>query len=187
MNVFFRKFDSLRSTRKILLDFEIDKLTNSIENATTGEVFETEVIEMQVGGLKKLKKKDWQFDWHKEFKKEGRMVYKLVTAYNQQIAQGLISIEDNSDHIFMHLIESAQFNKGKSKMYRGVPGNLVAYACKVAFEKGYSGIVAFVAKSQLIGHYKVTLGAKVVSGNKMYLDTKEVLKIVKQYFKNFEL
>jgi len=40
------------------------------------------------------------------------------------------------DHIFMHLIESAKFNKGKSKVYLGVPENLVAFACKVSVDKG---------------------------------------------------
>lgn len=87
----------------------------------------------------------------------------------------------------MHLIESAKFNKGKNKVYHGVPGNLVAFACKTAFEKRYDGVVAFVAKTQLIEHYKLSLGAKVLTANKMYIDTKEALNIVKQYFKTFEL
>ncbi len=33
------------------------------------------------------------------------------------------------------LIVSAKFNKGKNKIYAGVPGNLVAFACKMAFDK----------------------------------------------------
>jgi hypothetical protein len=177
----------VKNAEKVLLDFEVDKLTNSIENAITGEVFDTDIIEMKASDLKQLKKADWQFDWHKELKKENRRVYKLVTFNNPKIVHGLISIEDCSDHFFMHLIESAKFNKGRAKVYRGVPGNLVSFGCKAAFEKGYGGVVAFVAKSQLIGHYKLALGAKLIGGNKMYLDTKEALIIVKQYFKNFEL
>jgi hypothetical protein len=43
----------------------------------------------------------------------------------------------------MHLIESAKFNKDKDKVYLGVPGNLVAYACKVSVDKGYHGFLAF--------------------------------------------
>ena len=57
----------------------------------------------------------------------------------------------------MHLIESAKFNKGKGKMYLGVPGNLVAFACKVSVDKGYEGFVAFDAKSALIKHYEQSL------------------------------
>lgn len=167
------------------LDFEIDKLTNSIENAQTGEVFDTDVLVINNLNNKQIKKIEWQFDWLKELKKADRIVYKLVTVRNPAIIHGLISITDNNDHILMHLIESAAFNKGKNKVYNGVPGNMVAYACKTSFEKGYDGIVAFVAKTQLIDHYKNSLGAKILAGNKMYIDTKEALKIVMQYFKNF--
>jgi len=35
----------------------------------------------------------------------------------------------------MNLIENAKFNKGEKKLYKGVTGNLVAFACKTAFEK----------------------------------------------------
>lgn len=86
----------------------------------------------------------------------------------------------------MSLIESASFNKGKDKVYKGVAGNLVAYAYKVSFDKGYDGVVSFIAKSQLIEHYQQTLGAQIFGGgNRMFIDTKESLVLVKQYFKNF--
>jgi hypothetical protein len=39
----------------------------------------------------------------------------------------IISITDKGDHIFMDLIESAKFNKGKKRLYKGVAGNLVAF------------------------------------------------------------
>jgi hypothetical protein len=85
-----------------------------------------------------IKKVDWQFDRAKEIKDKTKEVYKLTTANNPTIIQGLLSIEDKQDHIFMHLIESAKFNKNKHKVYFGVPGNLVAYACKFSTEKGYA-------------------------------------------------
>jgi hypothetical protein len=69
-----------------------------------------------------------------------------------EVIQGLLSVEDKNDHIFMHLIESAKFNIGKTKTYFGVPGNLVAFACKVSMDKGYQGFLAFDTKSALIKH-----------------------------------
>ena len=87
----------------------------------------------------------------------------------------------------MDLIESAKFNKGKSKLYIGVAGNLVAFACKTSFEKGYDGVVSFVAKTQLIDHYKQTLGAKLFGGNRMFIDTKEAKILTTKYFKYFKL
>ena len=71
----------------------------------------------------------------------------------------------------MHLIENARFNKGKHKMYQGVPGNLVANACKQSVEKGYSGYVSFDAKTSLIKHYQQTLFATHFRGTKMYIDS----------------
>ena len=86
----------------------------------------------------------------------------------------------------MPLIESAKFNKGKQKLYKGVAGNLVAFGCKASFEKGYDGVVSFIAKSQLINHYSKTLGAKqFANSNRMFIDTKEAYTLVKQYFKDF--
>jgi hypothetical protein len=87
----------------------------------------------------------------------------------------------------MELIESAKFNKGKSKLYRGVAGNLVAFACKLSFEKKYEGVVSFIAKTQLIKHYQESLGAKLFSDNRMYIDSKEAYQLTKKYFKNFQI
>ena len=112
------------------LDFIIDKLTNSIENTLTGEVFDTEIERVTSKDITQIKGSDWQFSWHKELKDKTKEVYRLTTVNNPTIIQGLLSIEDKRDHIFMHLIESAKFNKGKNKAYFGIPGNLVAYAVK---------------------------------------------------------
>ena len=116
----------------IELDFIIDKLTNSIENTLTGEVFDTEIVSLKNTDFKQIKKINWQFDWLTELKDKTKEIYKLTTVNNPTIIQGLLSIEDKQDHIFMHLIESAPFNRGKEKIYLGVPGNLVAFGCKIS-------------------------------------------------------
>ncbi|OIN60269.1 hypothetical protein [Arsenicibacter rosenii] len=164
-----------------MLDLEIDKLTNSIENTITGEVFETSVLPFQ-GERKGFNKKDWLFDWKVECKDSSRKVFKLVTSQNRYIIQGLISFSDNHDHIFMHLIESARFNKGPQKLYLGVAGNLIAYACLYSFDLGYDGIVVFDSKTMLINHYQQALGAKQLAGNRLFIDTKESNQLVKRYF-----
>jgi hypothetical protein len=165
------------------LDFFVDKLTNSIENSLTGEVFDTEIVQLSTKDKKLIKAADWQFDWLKELRDSTKQVYKLTTASNPTIIQGLVSLEDKQDHVFMHLIESASFNKGKPKAYLGVPGNLVAYACKVAMEKGYEGFVAFDAKSALIEHYQDTLHATHFRGLRMFIETKAALRLISHYFK----
>jgi hypothetical protein len=164
------------------LNFEIDKLTNSIENAITGEVFDTEIVRLLSVDMNLIKKSSWQFDWKKEINDNSKQVFKLTTVSNPKIIQGLISIEDKNDHIFMHLVESAEFNKGKNKLYLGILGNLVAYVCKLSFEKGYDGYVAFDAKSALIKHYEETLHATHFRGLRMYIQTPAAQRLVKQYF-----
>jgi len=166
------------------LDFIIDKLTNSIENTLTGEVFDTGIVRLTSADAKQIKKAEWQFDWQKELKDKTKEIYKLTTVNNPTIIQGLISIEDKQDHVFMHLIESAKFNKGKNKVYIGVPGNLVAYACKVSVDKGYEGFLAFDAKSSLIKHYEHSLYATHFRGLRMFIETNAALKLISQYFKS---
>jgi len=165
------------------LDFEIDKLTNSIENVITGDNFATEVSIVSLSDLKCITKKNkWQFDWKYEYKQPERDVYKLNIVNNQNIIQGLISIEIKSDHIYMHLLESAPFNKGKTKIYAGVPGNLVAFACKLSFQRGHEGNVSFFSKTALVQHYIESLGAMHVGGRIMIIDTIAALKLINKYF-----
>ena len=132
----------MKNGKETGLNFEIDNLTNSIENSLTGENFDTEVTRILRKDSKQIKKTDWNFDWHKEFMEPRNEIYKLTTINNSRIIQGLICITDKHDHIFMPLIESSKFNKGKHKLYKGVAGNLVAYCCKVSFEKGYEGVIS---------------------------------------------
>ncbi len=165
------------------LDFIVDKLTNSIENTSTGEIFDTEITRLTIADAKLIKKNEWQFDWLSELEDNTKDVYKLTTINNPTIVQGLLSLEDKSDHIFMHLIESSQFNKGINKIYYGVPANLVAFACKVSLEKGYEGFLAFDAKTSLIKHYEQSLHATHFRGQRMFIETKAALVLIAQYFK----
>ena len=160
----------------------IDKLTNSVENTSTGEVFNTEIVRLTLKDLKQIHKAEWQFDWTNEIKDKTKEVYKLTTVNNSTIIQGLISIEDKQDHFFMHLIESAKFNKNKNKVYLGVPGNLVAYACRVSVDRGYQGFLAFDAKTTLIKHYKESLYATHFRGLRMFIETNAAMRLISQYF-----
>jgi hypothetical protein len=169
--------------KKTYIDVIIDKLTNSIENTISGDVFNTEIIKLSSKDKRHIVKTDWLFDWSKELDKKDREVFKLVIKENEDIIQGLISISDYKDHIYMHLIESAKFNKGKTKIYVGVPGNLVAFACKYSFDKGYDGYIAFDSKTKLIQHYQDSLGAKWFKGTRMYIDSIVAKRLIFQYFK----
>ena len=175
----------MKKRTKIGLDFEIDELTDSIKNLISGDSFSTDISRITKSDLKNVTKKDgWLFDWRLELKHPERDVYKLTIVNNQTIIQGLISLEVKSDHVFMHLVESAPFNKGKSKLYSGVPGNLVAFACKLSFQRGHEGNIAFISKTQLIDHYTESLGAIHVGGRLMIIDSAAALNLINRYFSN---
>ncbi|MBO0932756.1 hypothetical protein [Fibrella aquatilis] len=169
-------------------DFLIDKLTNSIENAITGDSFPTEITLVSLADLKKVTKKNgWLFNWKHEHKQPQRAVYKLTIQGNPTIVQGLICLEIKFDHVYMHLVENAPFNKGQTKIYAGVAGNLVAFACKQAFENGFEGNVSFISKTQLVDHYEKTLGAFHFGGRVMIIETRAALKLINRYFKTDSL
>jgi hypothetical protein len=165
------------------LDFLVDKLTNSIENVVTGDSFRTEVSIVSNSDLKTVtKRNNWLFDWKKEFKHPEREIFKLTIVGNPTIIQGLLSVEVKTDHVYMHLLENAPFNKGQNKMYAGVAGNLVAFACRLSFQRGHEGNVAFLSKTQLIEHYEKTLGAMHFGGRIMIIETNAALKLIGKYF-----
>lgn len=175
----------MEKDKEIGLDFIIDKLTNSIENVVTGDSFATEISILTANDLKTATTKNgWLFNWRDEFKEPARDIYKLTIVNNPTIIQGLISLEVKSDHVYMHLVESAPFNKGKTKMYSGVPGNLVAFACKLSFQRGHEGNVSFLSKTQLVDHYVKTLGAFHFGGRVMIIETQAALKLINRYFQN---
>jgi hypothetical protein len=148
--------------KKYLLDFHVDKLTNSIENVVTKDSFKTDVLPLTPKDLKSVTKKNgWRFNWSHEFKDPDRTVYKLVILNN---------------------VESAPFNIGKNKMYEGVPGNLVAFACRQSFLRGTEGYVSFRSKTKLIEHYTETLGAVHFGGHLMVINSEAALKLIEKYF-----
>jgi hypothetical protein len=175
----------VRTSKKIHLDFIIDKLTNSIQNTISGDSFATEVLRLTKADLKQVTKRNgWSFDWKAELADNRKEVFKLTIPNNPGIIQGLLSLTIEPDHVYMHLLENAPFNIGQSKLYEGVAGNLVAHACKVAFQHGFEGFVGFTAKTKLIQHYERTLGAYTLGGHRMIIPTQSAQILIDKYFKS---
>ncbi|MDP3930222.1 MAG: hypothetical protein Q8R57_14470 [Bacteroidota bacterium] len=173
----------MKKLQEVGLDFIIDKLTNSIENVVTGDSFATEISVLTKNDIKLITKANgWVFNWKDELKIPSRDVFKLTIVNNSSIIQGLICLEVKSDHVYMHLVESAPFNKGKAKVYAGVLGNLVAFACKFAFQRGFEGNVSFISKTKLIDHYTQTIGAIHIGRQRMLIETQSALKLINKYF-----
>jgi hypothetical protein len=175
----------MKRKSQILLDFKIDKLTNSIRNTISGDSFQTEILRLTTKDLKQATNKNgWNFDWKSELADNAKEVYKLTIVNNPDIIQGILGLSVELGYILINLLESAPFNIGKKKLYEGVAGNLVAYACKISFQYGFEGYVAFTAKTALIKHYEKTLGANHLGGQRMIISNKAANLLVQKYFKN---
>lgn len=169
--------------KKRALDFKIDKITNSIEHAQSGISCKTAIhkVDAKIDAIHILSSK-WEFDWKFEINISQREVYKLTIINEPNCIHGLMSIEVKSDHVYLHLIESSSFNKGKNKLYLGVAGNLVAFACKRSFQCGYMGYVSFLSKTALVQHYESSLGAFHFKDRVMIIETKAAMKLINNYF-----
>lgn len=166
-------------------DFIVDRLTNSIVNSISGDSFPTVVSLLSKEDIKQVQKKNgWLFNWKEELKLPDREVYKLTIVNNSNIVQGITSLTVRPDNVFLHLIETAPFNKGKGKLYEGVAGNIVAFGCRLSFQRGCDGFVSFHSKTNLIDHYVKTLNAIHFGNHLMVIDTGAALKLVDKYFKS---
>ena len=175
----------MKINKPIQLDFIVDKLTNSVQNTISGDSFATEVLRLTKTDLKQVTKKiGWSFDWKVELADNTKEVFKLTIHNNPGIIQGLLSFTLETDHVYMHLLENAPFNIGQNKLYEGVAGNLVAHACKVSFQQGFDGFVAFTAKTKLINHYQKSLGAYTLGGHRMIIPTQSAQILIDKYFKS---
>ena len=167
-------------------DFEIDKLTHSLEDTKTGEILLTGILPLDKTELKDITKKSgWKFNWKTEFIAPEKQVFKLVLSEEPKIVQGLICFEKKSDHIFVHLIETAPHNFGKNKKYFGVLGNLIAFCCKVSYQNGFDGELGFDSKTNLIPHYIKELGARHFGGQRMVILKDAAKKLITRYYPDF--
>ena len=164
-----------------MIEEVIDGLTNSVVEVATGRKYATDIHRMELAEIMTLSQEGWRFDWVRQL--DVGDVYGLRIPKAGQAIHGLMSLSRKEGFIELHLLESHPENVGRSKTFRGVPGNLVAYAARIAFEFGFQGHVAFEAKTELISHYEKSLGARRISGSqRMYLDRTASAKLVAQYF-----
>jgi hypothetical protein len=69
----------MKTRKPILLDFVVDKLTNSIQNTISGDSFETEVLRLTKNDLKQVTKiKGWNFNWKAELNDNRKEVFKSL-------------------------------------------------------------------------------------------------------------
>jgi len=102
---------------------------------------------------------EFHFDWKAERKNE---TYKIHLKSEEDIL-GVMALKDSPEELRIHLnlIEVGATNIGQSKIIEHIVGCLIAFACRIAFEKGYDGFLSLQPKTNLIQLYQNKYGFKL--------------------------
>lgn len=145
----------------------IDELTDCLVETDTRRIVKTE-YRKRTAPMKPKDYYGWKFKWNVP-EKNGYDIYELFVK-NTNTVQGRIAFKVEGGVALVDIVEAAPHNVGHEGRYTGVGGHLFALACKASMDAGYGGYVAFTAKNDLIEHYEEKIGAKVLSGQRMYID-----------------
>lgn len=164
------------------IDIIIDKLTDCLIERESNIIVETEYKKLN-NPIKIKDYKSWKFDWSKT-QKNGYTIYELFVKGNSEV-EGRISLKIDGGVANIDIVESNPRNIGHSGKYIGVGGHLFAIACLISLENGCDGFVAFTAKTNLIEHYMKVLNAKVLHGQRMYIDDVNAKILIDKYLKGW--
>jgi len=145
------------------------------------EEFDAEIVEIEKSDLQKIiENKQFEFDWNQE---KDNHIFKIVGIQKEEgKILGLISLIDIQDEFRIHinLVESSKENQGKSKKINRIAGCLIAFACQVAFEKGYIGFTSLVPKTLLIPLYMKKYGFSQY-GRQLAIEGKDAINLIQKY------
>lgn len=127
----------------------------SVKEQSTQQIVPFEIVPIslaEIGNISAL----FDFYWEKEQKNE---IFALKIGPKKQIA-GLMSLVNHQSELRLEiaLLECSKENIGKTKRYEGIAGCLIAFACRLSFQRGYFGFVSLIPKTELIKHYILTYG-----------------------------
>jgi hypothetical protein len=138
-----------------------------------------EILEISAISLSEiLEKNNFEFDWTDE---THHNLFALNIIENGDIV-GLMALKDVKDELRIEIIllESSKDNVGPSKTYEKIAGCLIAWACRLAFIKGYYGFVSLTPKTRLIEHYKNAYGFEQF-GRQLAVGTEQSHQLIKKY------
>ena len=150
---------------------------------TTREKRLSEIKPLTESALKRIAKKSFSFDWLQETEHD---IYALYIQNEKKIV-GLMALKDRPDELRLEIIllESSKENVGENKEYERIAGCLIAFACRLAFSKGYYGFVSLIPKTRLIPHYQKAYGFTQF-GRQLASDSYNSQQLIKKYLSNEE-
>lgn len=129
-----------------------------IARKVSGELIAVVIGELTATDTARIRRnKEFIFDWELEQSTE---LYKLYLKDDESQILGLLSLKDYPEELRIHinLIEVIKSQVGKTKTLDHIAGCLIAYACALAFSRGYEGFVSLQPKTRLIDLYQDKYG-----------------------------
>lgn len=141
-----------------MITFKIDALTSCLTETSTGEIYETEVVNLKRKSF--LSKFNKHTGWYVNWSKFGDEVdiYALVLKGTVDV-QGLIAVEydDLAKAVHIRWACTAPWNnkiKTGQQKYQGVGGHLFAIVAELSYKRGYDGYLYGDAINQeVFQHY----------------------------------
>ena len=136
----------------------LDEITPCLKDAVTGDIVETEVLQIQRKSfLKKFNEKNgWYINW--EALAQECEIYALVVEGTVDI-QGLVAIQPKEEYgaaYISWMVTAPHNNKDlvEQQKYYGVGGHLFAVAIHKSVEYGFGGAIMGIAEDEeLLKHY----------------------------------
>jgi len=153
----------------------------TVTEVKSGKVFEIEISPIESTDFKSITKKKYFFDWKLEKENE---ILKL-TIKDQSEILGLVSFEFIPEEwrIHIRLISTSVKNKGRSKVYDGIVGNLLTYVSKIAIrEFAELACVSLKPKGAIAQHYIDEYGMNI-TGATLSLELVEILALIEKFDK----
>jgi len=125
---------------------------------------------------------NFSFDWKEEAKNE---VFKIYLKDESDNILGLLSLKDHPDEhrIHLNLIEVSRENIGRDKKLDNIAGCLIAFACRIAFERNYYGFVSLKPKTRLVELYQEKYGFRQY-GRLLAVEDQSSNYLIKKYLQD---
>jgi hypothetical protein len=151
----------------------------NITHVKTSEKKDVIIELLTESDYKGITKEKYHFDWKTE---KSNTVYKLRLLDDNAIL-GLMSIKEypSEDRIEIVLLASSTDNTGKNKIYEGIAGALIAYACREAIKLfGENACVSITPKTELKKYYMKQYGM-LDAGRQIFLETASLFNLLNKY------
>lgn len=150
-----------------------------ITEISSGSKHRIEIIALEDADYKHLNKTRYFFDWKTEKEYE---VYKLRIVGSNDIL-GLISLEriPREWRVHIRLLTVSIENKGGTKQFDNIAGNLITHAAKIAvMDYAEYACVSLRPKSQIAEHYITKYNMKR-TGMTLSIEMPEIVDLIKLY------